>query len=31
MARDVVEHVKACGPNLTFRKEPLTLGLEDVA
>jgi coenzyme F420-reducing hydrogenase delta subunit len=31
MARDVVEHVKACGPNLSFRKEPLALGLKGAA
>jgi hypothetical protein len=30
MARDVVEHVKTCGPNLLFRKEPLELGLKEV-
>jgi coenzyme F420-reducing hydrogenase delta subunit len=31
MARDVVESVRACGPNLTFRKAPLALDLPEVA
>ncbi|MDR2460065.1 MAG: hydrogenase iron-sulfur subunit [Deltaproteobacteria bacterium] len=31
MATDVVEHVRACGPNLKFRKAPLILGMEEVA
>jgi coenzyme F420-reducing hydrogenase delta subunit len=31
MAKDVVENVKACGPNTSFRKEELKLGLAEVA